>query len=96
MFPRSMASTTRHLLATPTRPVVVARRRKACARRNSNEGGLLRNQTSPYARIDIFFLVHGNGDYGWSAVDQFGTILAMQFLTAFHRQGKEMDAECAP
>jgi hypothetical protein len=26
------------------------------------------NQTSPYAKIDIFFPVDGNGDYGWSAV----------------------------
>jgi hypothetical protein len=26
------------------------------------------NQTSRYAKIDIFFPVHGNGDHGWSAV----------------------------
>src|SRR6266403_3969336 len=30
---------------------------------------LSREQTSLYARIDIFFLVPGNGDYGWSTVD---------------------------
>jgi len=38
------------------------------SRRKSNEGGLSRNQTSLYARFDIFFPVHGNGDYAWSAV----------------------------
>src|SRR5437773_6896147 len=29
---------------------------------------LSRDQTSLYARIDILFSAHGNGDYGWSAV----------------------------
>jgi hypothetical protein len=27
-----------------------------------------RNQTSLYTKIDIFFPVHGNGHYGWSAL----------------------------
>jgi hypothetical protein len=42
--------------------------RNPLSRRKSNEGGLSRDQTSFYARMDIFFPVHGNGDYGWSAV----------------------------
>jgi len=29
----------------------------------SNEGGLSRDQTSLYTKIDIFFPVHGKGDY---------------------------------
>jgi hypothetical protein len=38
------------------------------SRRKGNEGGSSCEQTSLYAKIDIFFPVHGNGDYGWSAV----------------------------
>ena len=34
----------------------------------TKEGGSSREQTSLYAKIDIFFPVHGNADYDWSAV----------------------------
>jgi hypothetical protein len=37
-------------------------------RRRSNEAGLSRKQTSLNAKIDIFFRVHGNGDYGLGVV----------------------------
>jgi hypothetical protein len=33
------------------------------SRRKSSEGGLSRDQTLLYATIDIFFPVHGKGDY---------------------------------
>jgi hypothetical protein len=33
------------------------------SRRKSNEGGLSRDQTSLYTKIDIFSPVHGKGDY---------------------------------
>jgi hypothetical protein len=39
-----------------------------CRARKSNEGGLSREQTSLYAKIDIFFPVHGDADYDRSAV----------------------------
>ena len=43
-------------------------RRNPSSRRKSNEDGTSRKQTSLYTKIDIFFPVHGNGDYGlgWS------------------------------
>ncbi len=37
--------------------------RRLARRRKSNEGGLSRDQTSLYAKIDIFFPVHAKGDY---------------------------------
>jgi len=42
--------------------------RRLTRRRKSNEGGLSRDQTSRYTKIDIFFPVHGSGDYVWSVV----------------------------
>jgi hypothetical protein len=48
-------------------PKPMARRnfqwRRLARKRKSNEGGLSRDQTSLYAKIDIFFPVHGKGDY---------------------------------
>jgi len=42
--------------------------RRLTRRRKSNEGGLSRDQTSRYTKIDIFFPIHGSGDYVWSVV----------------------------
>jgi hypothetical protein len=44
------------------------RTRRGGSRRKSNEGGLSRDQTSLYVKIDIFIPVHGNGDYDWSGI----------------------------
>jgi hypothetical protein len=48
----------------------------------SNEGGLSRDKTSLQAKIDVFFPIHGNGDYGCSAAFIFPTLSAILILNA--------------